>query len=121
MELVEENKLLKEALNLTAFDWLEQKEAGSVCDECDQEIADTMEEAAKSHLPSCYVGKVRKLASQDDPVLLVPGSKSPETVRECVNIVKHLASHKVPPYDMPADSFIEDAVRKIIQVLRTKA
>lgn len=38
---------------------------------------------------------------------------SPETRRYCVQLIKGLANARVPAYEMPADSFIEDAVDAI--------
>lgn len=40
---------------------------------------------------------------------------TPETVRYGVARLKELAKHRIPPYEFPPDSFLEGAVRDIIE------
>ena len=41
-------------------------------------------------------------------------------VRKGVDIIKYQCSHRQPPYELPADSFIEDGVREILQLTENK-
>ena len=41
---------------------------------------------------------------------------NPELRRWAVSVIKDLANKRIPNYELPADSFIEEAVVKIISV-----
>lgn len=44
---------------------------------------------------------------------------NPEIKRECVDLIKSLANLRIPNYEQPADSFIEDCVDKIAEKIKS--